>query len=83
MAGRFLERLKQAREASATTEGPIGPKDPAAMSDEERDAEVARLEDEVRRAKIREIEAGRGQLGETTPRRRPSPFSGRRREPWK
>jgi hypothetical protein len=83
MAGRFLENVKRAKREASAPPVATGGKDPAAMSDEERDAEVARLEDEVRRAKIREIEAGRGQLGETTPRRRPSPFSGRRREPWK
>jgi hypothetical protein len=81
MAGRFLERLQQAREA-ATTQAPAGPKDPTAMTDAERDAEIARLEEEARRQKIREIQAAREQLGETTPRRRPSPFSRQRRRSW-
>jgi hypothetical protein len=80
MADKFLENIKRAREASASTVA-TGAKDPALMSDEERDAEIARLEEEVRRAKIRELQAARGELGETKPRRRPSPFTGRR--PWK
>lgn len=78
MADKFLEHLKRVREASAPAG--VGTKDPATMTDEERDAEIRRLEDEVRRAKIREVEAARGGLGET-PARRPHLFGGRR-PPW-
>ena len=78
----FLESIKRAREAAEAT-NPAGLKDPAAMTDAERAEEIKRLEEEVRRAEIREIQASRGQLGETKPRRRPSPFSGQARRPWK
>jgi hypothetical protein len=78
---KFLESIRRAREASAPSFA-TGAKDPASMTDEERDREIKRLEEEVRRAKIREIHAAREQLGETTPRRRPSPFGRQTRSPW-
>jgi hypothetical protein len=82
MAGRFREHIERAREA-ATADIAEGPKDPASMTDEERAKEIARLEEEVRRAEIREIYAAREELEQRPQRRTRSPFAGRNRKPFK
>jgi hypothetical protein len=82
MADKFLESIKRAREASVPPVA-TGEKDPASMSDEELNKEISQLEEEVMRAKIRELQAARGKPAEPKPRRKQFPFSGRRRKPWK
>ena len=58
----FLEQIQKAQEASKSKPETEAPKPPGEITEAELDAEVERLEREVRRSKERIVEAAREEL---------------------